>query len=157
MEKHRGPFDRGPFLTAAALCERVLTEQDGVNTLVRLIDRLTITAAGPEPPDQMPPSQYTAWLYVSFKSGSARGPMQLTVRIQKPDGTSPPPITLPVNFEGDDDRGTNVIAQMNLGIDKVGVWWFDLSLDDTPVTKLPFRVIYLRQPMSQQPQGGLGQ
>jgi hypothetical protein len=147
MEKHRPAFDRGPYLTAAVLCERVLIEQDGVNSLVRMIDRLTVTAAGQQPPEEMPTSQHHLWLYVSFKSGSARGAKNLTIRIQKPSGDSPPPITLPVNFEGEDDRGTNLVLQMQLDVDVVGVWWFDLSLDDVPVTRLPLRVIYLRQPM----------
>lgn len=151
MEKHRHPFDMGPFLTAAALCERVLTEQDGVNSLIRIVDRLTITAGGSEAPENMPPSQHLLSLYISFKSGTARGVKQLMVRIQKPDGNSPQPLSVPLNFEGEDDRGTNLIMQIQFEIDVVGLWWLDVSLDDNHVTKLPLRVIYLRQPSLQGP------
>jgi hypothetical protein len=144
-KEERHPFERGPYLAAAVLCERVLTEKDGVNSLIRIVDRITHTATGPEPPLTLQPFKHTFWLYVSFKSGSARGVKDLSIRIQKPSGDSPPALTLPVNFEGEDDRGANVAAQLELEIDVVGVWWFDISLDSVHVTKLPLRIIYMPQ------------
>ena len=148
------PFERGPYLTVAALCERVLTEQDGVNSLIRMIDRVTRTATGPEPPPELEPFDYPVWLYIAFKSGSARGVKELTFRIQKPSGDSLPATSLPVHFEGEDDRGVAAAVQIHLRIDIVGVWWFDISLDGVSVTKLPLRVIYMRQTSQGPRQGG---
>jgi len=145
MTKEQHPFERGPYLAAAVLCERVLTEQDGVNSLIRIVDRITHTARGPEPPLELQAFSYTLWLYLSFKSGSARGVKDLSVRIQKPSGQSPSAQTLPVHFEGEDDRGANIVLQLQLQIDVVGVWWFDITLDGVHVTRLPLRIIYLRQ------------
>lgn len=145
MTQEHHPFERGPYLAAAVLCERVLTEADQVNSLIRIVDRVIITGSGPEPPTDMPSMLHNLFLFVSFKSGSARGAKELMIRIQKPSGDSPAAQRVPVNFEGEDDRGTNLIAQMALQLDVVGLWWFDISLDDTPVTRLPLRVIYLRQ------------
>jgi hypothetical protein len=133
MADERHPFERGPYLAAAVFCERVLTEQDGVNSLIRIVDRVTHTATGLDPPLQLRPFSYPIWLYLSFKSGTARGVKDLTLRIQKPSGESPPTETIPVNFEGEDDRGANVIIQLQLEIDVAGVWW------------LPLRIIYMRQ------------
>ena len=45
----------GPFIAAAVICENVLNEQDGVLSVIRIIDRLIQQAVGPEPPDDMPP------------------------------------------------------------------------------------------------------
>ncbi len=132
-------------MNAAVLCERVLSEHDGVNSLIRIVDRITQTAMGPEPPEDMPSSVHTLWLYIAFKSGSARGVKQLTVRINKPAG-SLPANTFPINFEGEDDRGINLSLQMQVEIDVPGLWWFDVSLDNQHVTRIPLRVIYLRQP-----------
>lgn len=154
MSEARHPFERGPYLNAAVLCEKVLQERDGVNSVIRIVDRLTLTASGPEPPEEMLPMAQTLWLYVGFKSGTARGVKQLTVRLQKPSGKSPPVQNFPLNFEGEDDRGINLAAQMTMEIDEVGVWWFDLNLDGVPVTRLPLRVIYLRQPTPGTTQGG---
>ena len=151
MAKERHPFERGPHLLAAVLCERVLTEQDGVNSLIRIVDRITLT--GPAPPLELQPFNHTLWLYMSFKSGSARGVKDLIIRIQKPSGDSPPAQALPVNFEGEDDRGANLIVQLQLEIDVVGVWWFDISLDGVHVTKLPLRIIDMRQQAKLAPPG----
>ncbi len=139
------PFERGPYLNAAVLCERVLNEADGVNSLIRIVDRITITGSGPDVPTDMPSTVHNLWLYVAFKSGSARGMKELTIRIQKPSGESPPATPVPLNFEGEDDRGANLIVQMALEIDVIGLWWFDLALDGVPLTKIPLRVIYFRQ------------
>ena len=152
-KEERHPFERGPYLAAAVLCERVLTEQDGVNSLIRIVDRITHTATGPEPPLTLQPFSYPLWLYISFKSGSARGVKDLIIRIQKPSGDSPPAQALPVNFEGEDDRGANLIVQLQLEIDVVGVWWFDISLDGVHVTKLPLRIIDMRQQAKLAPPG----
>lgn len=145
MPEERHPFEGGPHLAAAVLCERVLMEQDGVASLIRIVDRIVHTATGPEPPLELQPFRYALWLYLSFKSGRARGVKDLTLRIQKPSGASPPAQTFPVNFEGEDDRGANIVVQLQLEIDVAGLWWFDLSLDGVHVTRLPLRIIYMRQ------------
>jgi len=142
-EQH--PFERGPYLAVAVLCEKVLTEQDGVASLIRIVDRVTHQAIGPNAPFSLAPFQYSLWMFLSFKSGNARGTKDLTIRLQKPSGESPFAQTLPINFEGEDDRGANVVVQLQIEIDMVGLWWFDISLDGIPVTRLPLRIIYLRQ------------
>ena len=43
-----------PSLRIAALCERVLEEKDGSLSLIRLIDRLVITAEGTDVPTELP-------------------------------------------------------------------------------------------------------
>lgn len=37
----------GPFLSAALLCEKVLVEQDGIKSAIRIIDRVTHAVLGP--------------------------------------------------------------------------------------------------------------
>ena len=62
---------RGPYLSAAFLCEKVLEEKDGVKSAIRIIDRVTRTAVGPNPPMEMEPFQYNIVLLLKFKSGLA--------------------------------------------------------------------------------------
>ena len=38
------PFDRGPYLSVAAFCERALQDNEGVWPLIRIVDHLTVTA-----------------------------------------------------------------------------------------------------------------
>ncbi len=48
-------FEQGPYLTVAALCDKALQEKDGVISLIRVVDKLTSSAVGPDAPEQMPP------------------------------------------------------------------------------------------------------
>ena len=139
------PFNQGPHLAAAFLCEKVLREADGVVSAIRIVDRVNHTVVGPNPPEEMEPFDYEFTLFISFKAGSARGPMALEIRAQKPSGTSSSPFRQTVNFEGDDERGVNVIGSLKLRLDMAGLHWFDVFLDGHRVTRIPLRVVYLPQ------------
>lgn len=154
------PFTDGPYLQTACLCEKVLEEQDGVKSAIRIIDRVIHAVVGPSPPDEMEPFPYDVFLLIKLKAGSARGTMPLTVRLIKPSGESPSPITTDLYFEGEDDRGIDVAAKMTIRFEQPGLYWFDVSLGDERLTRIPLRVIYSRQPIpggaGHPPQGGQG-
>src|SRR5207248_1361178 len=97
----------GPFVATAVLCEKVLQEKDGVVSLIRLVDRTSVTATGTDAPDEMPPIPLSYIAAISFKAGIARGKYVLTVRPESPSGDPLPEVTMPVLFEGD-ERGVNV-------------------------------------------------
>ena len=137
-------FRDGPYFQGAILCEKVLSEQDGVKSAIRIFDRHTRTVAGPTPPIEMEPFTIEASLLLRFKSGSARGPHQLRVVLEKPSGESAPIVNQAILFEGEDDRGTDVVGGLTLGLDLAGLYWFDIYLDDTRITRVPLRVVYLR-------------
>ena len=141
------PFESGPFLQTACLCEKVLEEKDGVKSAIRIIDRLNHTVIAPAPPEEMEPFDYTMTLLVKLKAGAARGTFPLTIRLSKPSGESPPPITNDLYFEGEDDRGVDVAAMMTITFSQPGLYWFDISLADVRLTRIPFRLIYSRQPI----------
>ena len=148
-------FHDGPFLLCAMLCERVLQEQDGVKSAIRIIDRVTHIVSGREAPQEMEPFDYDLHLLVRFKAGTARGPMPLQVRIEKPSGESTPAPQLTLNFEGDSDRGVDVVAPIKIKIDLAGLYWVDIILDNVRVTRVPLRVIYNPITLPQR-QGGAG-
>ena len=139
----RNPFETGPYLQAAMLCEQVLVEQDGVKSAIRIIDRVTRTVAGDSPPANMETWDYDVKLLLKFKSGSARGPMQLTITLNKPNADDlPAPATQTLNFEGDDDRGVDLVSTLKLQIDSPGLYWVDVGLEGHRVTRIPLRVVY---------------
>ena len=139
------PFDSGPYLSAAVLCEKVLTEADGVKSAIRIIDRINHSPAVAETAAPMAPFDIQLSLLLKFKSGSARGPMSLEVRFTKPSGESPTPVQQTVNFEGEDDRGIDIVAGLRLKVDQAGLHWFDVYLEGERVTRVPLRVVYLPQ------------
>jgi len=139
------PFSQGPYLAAAFLCEAVLQENDGRHSIIRIIDRVNRQATGPSPPEEMPPFNYDVNLYLSFKAGSARGPMMLAVRLEKPSGESGEIFAREIDFRGDDERGVNHTAHLRLGIGMAGLHWFDILLGGHRVSRVPMRVAYLRE------------
>lgn len=148
-ELKRTPDELGPYLNAALICEKILREQDGVISTVRIIDRLTHTVPGS---DVMEPFAYRLFLLLVFKSGEALGNYQVSIQPIKPETNEKmPPVVYPVNFESPGDRGVGICADMQILFDVPGLWWFDVYLSGQGqmrrVTRIPFRIIYLPQPV----------
>lgn len=135
--------ETGPYLKAALFCDDVIEGKDGVLSLIRVIDRITITAAGPQAPEAMPTLERRLKLVLMLVSGRARGTHNVKLRIETPDGTIRPSWASTVLLEGE-DRGANIVADLKYEFTSEGVYWFHVALDDSPLTKLPFRVLYQR-------------
>ena len=135
------PFSQGPYLAVAVLCEKVLVERDGVFSAIRLVDRINRSAVGAEAPAVMEPFDYQLYMFLSFKSESARGPMTLDVRMEKPSGSSVSPTHQTVNFEGDDERGINLVTDVRIRFEEPGLYWFHVFLDSQRMTRIPMRVV----------------
>lgn len=142
----------GPYLTAAVFCEKVLKEADGVSSLIRIVDRIIMTASGPNPPEKMPPVTITTNLFLSFKSGFAKGSHTVKIVVEGPSGPAGSEALLPVLFEGD-DRGVNHILNVNLQVQDEGIYWFEVYLGDRLLTKTPLRVVYQRLRLAGGPAG----
>jgi len=134
----------GPYLKIAAFCDKVLQEQDGVISLIRVIDQINSTAKGPGAPKEMPPLDYQIFAVISLKSGSARGKHTIAIKQESPAGLMiSPAFEQQVVLEGE-ERGHNLVVNMQLKFDEEGLYWFHVLLDDELLTKMPLRVTYLR-------------
>lgn len=147
-------FASGPYLQTAVLCEKVLQEADGVLSLIRIVDREVITLVGPKPPEGMPSIPIRLYAVLALKSGGARGRHQLALRPEQPSGIQLTATEVPVYFEGE-DRGVNAVIEVNLMPQEEGLFWFDVLLDGSIMTRIPLRVIY--QPVTTNSMGGPGQ
>lgn len=143
----------GPYLAAAVACERVLTEEDGVLSVIRIIDRLIIGAAGPEAPDEMPPIPVSFTLLLVLKSGGARGRYSIHLMMEAPSGEPlPTELQLPLLLEGE-ERGVNLIIPVGITVEQEGLYWVDVWLADplAPereeelLTRVPLRIVYQPQ------------
>jgi hypothetical protein len=134
------PIQGGPYLQAALLCEKALQETDGVISLIRIVDRWTVSG----PSEDMPQTAIQATMVLMFKSGFHRGQGRLTITPTSPRDAPMPAIEVPVHFEGDEDRGVNVVLPMAFPVQESGVYWFDVALDGQTVSHIPLRVIYHR-------------
>jgi hypothetical protein len=133
------------YLHVATFCEKILHEADGVNSIIRMVDRFNIQG----PNEEMPPTVLSFMVYVSFKSGFMRGKQKISLRPKSPKGEDLPAMDFPVLFEGDDDRGPAIGFQVNWAVQEEGLFWWDLYLNDELVTRMPLRVDYqqVRRPI----------
>jgi hypothetical protein len=141
------PAPNCPWVQAAFICEMVVTSNDGVLSYIRVIDRVTVGAVGPDPPPTMPVQQINYTLCLTLKSGEARGRYALKIRPEKPSGEQLPALEIALNMEGQ-ERGANVnIGLVGIPFDTEGLWWFDVLFGDneTLLTRVPFRLQYQPQ------------
>jgi hypothetical protein len=130
----------GPLLAVAALAERVLTEQDGVVSLVRIVDHFTF-----QPPRSAVESDeewrgvVDATAYVSFKAGGFSGPATIRLEPVFPGDERRPGIDVPIEFP-DPAGGANLVVKINLATRTPGVYWYDVYLNEKRVTSIPFRI-----------------
>ena len=141
-------FDKGPYLSAALLCEKLLIERDGVASVIRIIDRVTHTAVGVSPPEQMEPFNYALTLVVTLKAGWAQGSYPMRIALVSPERGGRDILKQTVFFEGGEDRGNSVVGQIAVRFDIEGIYWFEVFLGEQKserlLTRIPLRVIYLR-------------
>jgi hypothetical protein len=144
--------DSGPHVAIAALCERVITEGDGVLSIIRVVDRVTQTATGPDPPDKMPPLVIqNVQMVFTLKADQAKGRHVLKFFLNHPDPTrreviGEQDITLiPGN------QGVNLVIGLQLELAEEGVHWIDVMFGppgEEPhqlLTRVPLEVMYQRQ------------
>ena len=150
------PFSKGPYLLAAILCEKVLTDQDGVKSAIRIVDQVTQRGIGASPPKKMPPFSYQLFLLIKLIPGAARGPYPLRIVFRQPSRKNPRPLKLKVSFEGK-ERGVDVVVQLNIKLDREGLYRFDVYLGRVRLARVPLRVMYIAQvkqkPVGRKPDG----
>jgi len=136
--------EEGPYLKSAVFCEKVLREADNVFSLIRIIDRLNLTASGSEVPDSMPKTTYSLNAVIMLIPDKARGRRDIKIEIEEPSGLKRErPFLATLQMEGE-ERGANLIAEMRITFEHEGLYWFHVWLDDILLTKMPFRVTYGR-------------
>lgn len=141
----------GPHLLMAALCEKVLQEQDGVLSIIRVIDQLTQTAVGPDAPEHMPPFiAQNLSMVVAIKADQARGRYGVRIRPEAPGGIQLPHVEQAVTLSPG-PGGMNLVMPMTFPVSEEGVYWFDVSLTaptgqpDRLLTRVPLQVQYSPQ------------
>jgi hypothetical protein len=132
----------GPFLSLAVICERVLVEKDEVMSLIRIFDRWTVKG----PFAKMPPTLVSLWLVVSLRSGLFRGSATVTIKPKSPSGTDLPVSQVSAQFPSDkgDEQGTNLLANLGIMAEEEGIYWFEILLDNKPITRVPLKLVYVQ-------------
>lgn len=135
--------ESGPYITVATFCEQVIEDKAGVLSLIRIVDRMEITAQGPAAPEEMPPQIINWFLVLILKSGMARGSHEIKIVTELPSGITIDPVILSAHLEGG-NRGKNFVSRLGMKIEEPGIYWFKIYVGDQFYTQVPLEVIYSR-------------
>jgi hypothetical protein len=137
-----------PYVTVAAVCERVIEEKDGVLSAIRLIDQLSYefvevanqpagTAAVEQPVIVMNSVDLT--VLICLKAGTMRGDYLASLEMQQPGGKVVRLYSdLSVTF-GEAGNGVNINTKFPLPpFAPPGVYWFVFRWDGEELTRFPF-------------------
>jgi hypothetical protein len=114
-------------------------DKTGAISIVRMIDRVNIAGQAPE----MPPSPVKITLVLALKAGFMHQKAMLRIKPVPPSGKDLPPIELGVLFEGG-ERGVQCVFPLQMILNEEGLYWFDVSVDDQPLTRIALRLLYQR-------------
>jgi hypothetical protein len=134
-----------PHLTLATICERYILEPDGTLTLFRVIDRFTVSGTASD----MPLTSINFNLIVNFRSGEFRGSLDLGLQIISPNSGQLQDMRIPINFEAPEERAAQMLGQITVNVGEPGLYWIVVKLAEEEYTRIPFRVVYQRQPTVQ--------
>lgn len=123
----------GPYVQAAFLCERVLTEADGTNSYIRNINSIGSMSVGPDPTSHPLNAEFT--LTLILRKGQSEGSIKLTIQPMKPSGEYMPPQTMSMKMHG---AGLNIHLPMQLLNLEEGQHYIRIEINDKLVALVPF-------------------
>lgn len=130
-----------PPLLAMLLCEQALRDEDGVTSLLRVIDDFTFSAqVSGLTPEQLGRIGFTLRCIVYTKWGLGAGQFTQELALVHPDGSEATPrqptqFTKPEGFHFHQVR-----TQANIAIHEPGTYMFRVYLDGNLAGEHPFRV-----------------
>lgn len=128
-----------PYVQIAAFCQTAIQEANGILSIIRITDRYQIVGQTKE----VQSTTVNLTLVVILKSGNMQGSATMTIRPITPSGTQLPQVNIPVLFEGL-ERGVGIITQMGINVTEIGLYWFDVIIDDIKLTRIPLRILYVQ-------------
>lgn len=132
----------GPYVQVAAICATPLIEREGFLSVIRIQDRIQVAGMT----DQMRPQPLSnLTLVLVLKAGELRGKYAIRITPVTPSGTSLPHIEIPALFEGE-ERGVASAIPLMLAVEEEGLYWFEVTLESTVLTRIPLRVLYQKVP-----------
>ncbi|OGF57218.1 MAG: hypothetical protein A2Z21_02135 [Candidatus Fraserbacteria bacterium RBG_16_55_9] len=133
----------GPYVAAAIFCDKLLKEEDGVLSAVRIVDRVIRTVKGPRAPEEMTAFPFKLGALISLKSGTIKGKRTITWGMTDPNGKIIGRQSFDVVFQGE-QHGVQLQITLNTTFTIEGVYWFEVTMGNKMLTRMPLQVVYER-------------
>jgi hypothetical protein len=130
---------QGPFLNVAVVCAKVLCEQDGTMSVIRIFDRVALNMPEPATPGAGDPVRLPVTIAVTLKAGAAQGRHTVTFELEDPIGRRAHVGKLPVHFERN-DHGANLTLDVPMSVERSGLHWIHVKMGDHLLTRMPLHI-----------------
>lgn len=133
--------NKEPLVTVACICERVLREEDGVLSAIRITDKFILR--GPEAePSEVGLVQTTA--LVMLRAGDLEGPSEVALQVHSPTGKkSKTPHRFPILLQGKTrgpNHGANLIVDLLVPAGELGHYKLDILWNGSLLREIPFEI-----------------
>jgi hypothetical protein len=137
---------RGPCVAAACFCENVIEDKsDGAMSLIRIIDKITITLQSPPAPPDFPSDENRLGVniiaFVSLKAGDSPGEHAVRMEMVSPSGKRNPPWVQQITFPAEPTSGANIRMNSVIYIVAGGLFWLEVFVDDKLLTCMPLQIL----------------
>lgn len=130
----------GPWVSFAVLCEKTIEDKGGRLSLINIVDQVNFTPPQEESTSGQPPTVAISLVAaVGFRSGVLKGPAEIKLALTKPNGEAGPTLAVNTLFQGE-ERGTNLVTNMNLTLNEEGLYWIEVYVVDRLMTRIPLRL-----------------
>lgn len=130
---------KGPYVAIACFCERVLQEQDGVLSAIRIVDQVK-KREGTILPEE---STHAINILIVLKAGDFDWTGELEIRANSPSGkvTKKGEAKFPVELKR--GKACNFIINTGVPLSEDGTYWYDVLFDNRLLTRMPMSVSVL--------------
>jgi hypothetical protein len=128
-----------PLVQAACICENVLLDKDGVASLIRIIDQISVEIPEGIPKAMRLQAGFPIQIFVRIGSGDLIENGTLSIHGVRPDGTRHGKIEAKVELKGA-QHGTQVRSGFTVVDPQRGIYWFEVYWNNDLLTKMPLEV-----------------
>lgn len=129
---------KGPYLFIAFACRSI--PQDGKMPVENLPGKINVEGST----ETMPPFTLTFTLFMGFTAGEYTGKAKVDIQPLTPSNEELPPMaSLDVEFQEPLNHRVHVkVLIEDLVIQQRGIYWFDVTLNKSPMARIPVEVSY---------------
>lgn len=127
----------GPYVAFATICETFIQESNNILSLIKILDTITVQGES----EEFVPGAVKFVIAVGFKSGGFVGTKQLSIAAVRPSGEQTALNQQTLAFQNG-AAGANLLLGTLFGVRTAGLHWFDVSLDNTLVSRIPLTILY---------------
>jgi hypothetical protein len=136
-----------PWVQAAVLCNQVVEDKTGSFSLIRIVDKYTLT----RPPDWDGKTHLEIRLttFIAFKSGDVKGKRTVRLYHSTPRGKKKKLFESEIEFLGG-HYSTNIAIHITFGFKTEGTHWIDVYVQNWLATRMPVTVEFVPAPEGQE-------